>query len=161
VRQTFKTKEEAQDWEEKVLKRMKVVKSERWLNKTDRPGPYNASLSENHKKKISEGNKGKTFSEKHKQNISKNHAPCSGNQNSFFGHKHSEETRKRIGNRNYSDQSGGSHYCAKPVRINGKIYRCVKDASKELKIPHSTLSSYLKGRRICPKWLEMEYLLKT
>jgi site-specific DNA-cytosine methylase len=35
VRRTFQTQKEARDWEIKVLRRMKVIKSERWLNKTD------------------------------------------------------------------------------------------------------------------------------
>ena len=64
VRQTFKTKEEAQDWEIKVLKRMKVVKSERWLNKTDRKGPSNFGIchSEETKRKIGQANKGNNSS---------------------------------------------------------------------------------------------------
>lgn len=35
VRRTFKTRVEARDWEHKVLRRMKVVFDEKWLNKTD------------------------------------------------------------------------------------------------------------------------------
>lgn len=60
----------------------------------------------------------KPKSEEHKQNISKNHAPCSGSLNSFFGHKHTQESKKRIGNRDYSNQKGINHYSAKSVQIN-------------------------------------------
>lgn len=56
VRHTFKTKDETQDWETTVLKRMKVVKSEKWLNKTDRKGPSHFGIphSKEVKRKISE-----------------------------------------------------------------------------------------------------------
>ena len=53
VRRIFQTKDEARDWEIKVLKRMKVVKSKQWLNKTDRKGFYCTNHSEETKQKIS------------------------------------------------------------------------------------------------------------
>lgn len=140
---------------------MKVVKSQQWLNKTDRQGPYNASLSERHRKRISEWHKGKKVSEETKQRISKNHAPCFGSANGFFGHTHTKESKERIGNRDYSNQKGGNHYNAKPVRINGEAYQSIKDASIKLKISQSAISSYLKGRRNPPKGWVVEYLPKT
>ena len=51
MRQTFKTKKEARNWEIKVLKRMKVVKSDRWLNKTDRKGPSHFGMPHSEKTK--------------------------------------------------------------------------------------------------------------
>lgn len=39
IRKIFKTTKAAREWEEKVLKRMKVKSSDRWLNKNDRSAP--------------------------------------------------------------------------------------------------------------------------
>ena len=39
VRRTFQTKKETTIWESKVLRRLRVVKDKRWLNKTCQPGP--------------------------------------------------------------------------------------------------------------------------
>jgi hypothetical protein len=58
-------------------------------------GPF----SEEHKRKISEANKGKTFimSEEAKKKISETmKGKHSGEKNPFYGKKHSEETRKKI-----------------------------------------------------------------
>jgi len=149
IRKTFSTIEKARSWEHKVLRRMKVVESSRWLNKTDNksifpmPGPLNAMygktgelsprfgtshsvetkriigeksrkkrgkmpvgfsekmrnivLGRTHtaetKNKIKEALSGRTISEEHKKNISKNHADMSGYKNPFFGKKHSEEAK--------------------------------------------------------------------
>jgi hypothetical protein len=67
-------------------------------------------LSKEHCEKISVANKGKRLSEEHKQKVKDNHADCSGENNSFFGKSHSEETKKKIGNRDYSSQSGENHW---------------------------------------------------
>lgn len=40
MRQTFQTKEDAKKWESKVLRRMKVVTNERWLNKSESSGKF-------------------------------------------------------------------------------------------------------------------------
>lgn len=61
IRKTFQTEKETRKWEIKVLKRMRVVKSKQWLNKTDREGPSRLGilLSEEHKAKISAAKKRK------------------------------------------------------------------------------------------------------
>ena len=62
IRRTFQTKEEAREWEIKVLKRMKVVKNGRWLNKTDRKGPTHSGILHSTKTKelISRKKKGQS-----------------------------------------------------------------------------------------------------
>lgn len=75
IRRTFHTEKKARKWERKVLRRMKVVKSKRWLNKTDRQGPSNFGIphSEEHKDKISAAKKGVSMSEEAKKPISAAH----------------------------------------------------------------------------------------
>lgn len=66
IRRKFLTKIEALNWEHKVLKRMKVIKKENWLNKTDNKAIY---IDEQTQKlisqKISRALKGKKKSEEH------------------------------------------------------------------------------------------------
>ena len=69
MRQTFNDSLQAREWEEKVLKRMKVVKSDRWLNKSDRRGQPYGALSEETKRKISRSLKGKPANNKRKTHI--------------------------------------------------------------------------------------------
>jgi hypothetical protein len=71
VRKTFESRDAARGWEHRVLKRMKVRKSKRWLNKsdiihhyTDTPKvPWNKgkSLPEDHKEKIRDSLSGRTI----------------------------------------------------------------------------------------------------
>ena len=71
VRKIFVTKEQARSWETKVLKRMKVVANEVFLNKNDRPAPpiSNRPMSEYNKKKLLEAKLGKPRSEATKQKL--------------------------------------------------------------------------------------------
>lgn len=152
VRKTFNSVDTARSWEHTVLRRMKVVESDQWLNKTDNksivpmPGELNpmygktGTLSHRYgtqhseqakqiigekskkkrgnmptefsekmrsivsgrkhtddtKNKIKEKLTGRSFSEEHKKNISKNHADVSGNNNSFFGKHHSAEAKAKM-----------------------------------------------------------------
>lgn len=68
IRQTFKSKEEAISWEHRVLQRMKVVRSHRWLNQHDNrcfSWDTNPMLGRRHtteskdKMKLNSGNKGR------------------------------------------------------------------------------------------------------
>jgi len=71
IRKKFANKEEAINWETRVLKKMKVVAREDFLNKNDMPAPpiNNRIMSTNTKTKISSALKGKPKSEEHKQKI--------------------------------------------------------------------------------------------
>ena len=64
MRQIFQTKEDARDWEHKVLRRMKVVRDERWLNKTHSlmPSFFGCKHSEKSKNQIKNKLKGKSQS---------------------------------------------------------------------------------------------------
>jgi group I intron endonuclease len=72
-----------------------------WIKKLDSTNPeigYNLSvggtgLDAETAKKCSIG---KNFSEKHKKNISKNHADVSGENNPMYGKTHNESTKKKI-----------------------------------------------------------------
>ena len=52
--------------------------------------------SEEHRQKISKGNKGKNKSEEHKQKLKENHADYKGVNNPMYGKKQTEETRQKI-----------------------------------------------------------------
>ena len=73
IRKTFDTVREARDWEERVLKRMKVVIREDFINQNDRMAPpirygkRDASVGV----KISAALKGKPKSKQHRANLSK------------------------------------------------------------------------------------------
>ena len=79
IRRTFDNIEKARYWEHKVLKRMKILKDERFLNKTDNMSIiHDVPHSEEAKKLMSEKKKGKSnlklrgrkYSDEHKQKIS-------------------------------------------------------------------------------------------
>jgi hypothetical protein len=71
IRKIFPTKEQAINWETRVLKRMKVVIREDFLNKNDAPAPpiNNRVMTTETKEKIGSSNRGKPKSESHKQKI--------------------------------------------------------------------------------------------
>ena len=87
IRKTFKNIESSQVWETKVLQRMRVINDDRFLNKgigkslqnfeirkdimIKKYGVENPSQLPGVSQKISESLKGKTKSEKHKQNMKK------------------------------------------------------------------------------------------
>jgi group I intron endonuclease len=110
-------------------------------------GGIHGPLSEEHKKKISESNKGKIKTKEHCDNIKKNHHNVNGKNNPFFGKKHSKETKEKIGKRKYikgekhhnygkptknSFKSGDLHPLSKPVTINEIRYASLALASKSV-----------------------------
>jgi len=85
IRKTFDNRESAIAWEHKVLRRMKVIKEDHWLNRAafpvfDNRGKnhpmFGKTLSKETKQKMSEANKGE------------NHP--------FYGKTHSEEAKRKI-----------------------------------------------------------------
>ena len=66
VRRTFKTSEEATQWEGKVLKRLKAPASTKWLNKSGGGGCHTPETAA----KISKALKGRKFSKEHRQKLS-------------------------------------------------------------------------------------------
>lgn len=100
IRKTFKSKDLAIIWEEKILRKFNVLHNEKWLN---------ASIAgyfihtEEIKKKISEANKGKLLSKEVKQKISKakkGKSPSIEHRKKISeantGKTANEQTRKRI-----------------------------------------------------------------
>ena len=111
IRRVFEAKEQASDWETRVLRRCKVLHDDRWINQNI--AGYIVPTEESRKKisdyhkgkpkskeqieKIRSGNigknKGKVASVEHRRKNSKAHA---GEKNGRYGKEVSEETRQRI-----------------------------------------------------------------
>lgn len=70
--------------------------------------------SQSHKEKISKALKGRSFSDEHKKHLKENHADFSGSSNPFFGKKHSEETKCKLRNADYSTRTGEHHHMKRP-----------------------------------------------
>lgn len=126
VRKIFDSSEKARAWEHKVLRRLKVIKNNKWLNKTDNCSidpelALNGARSipnQETRKKMKKAHEGKRLSEETKAKISvsrmgqpsgfKRHTTESkkklseigktktGEMNSFYGKQHSEETKRKI-----------------------------------------------------------------
>jgi hypothetical protein len=95
VRKVFLTKEHARSWENRVLRRMKVVMREEFLNKNDAPAPpiNDRVMSDITKTKISMVHKGKPKSEEHKQKIREARAK---QVNTRKGIRATDETKQKI-----------------------------------------------------------------
>lgn len=95
IRKVFASKEHARMWERKVLRRLKVVVREDFLNKNDAPAPpiNNRVMSTNTKNKISIAHKGKPKSEEHKQKIREARAKQVNTRKGILA---TEETKQKI-----------------------------------------------------------------
>jgi hypothetical protein len=69
-----------------------------------------------------------------------------GCDNSFYGKTHSAESRKQIGDRDYSCMSDGNNVKSKRVQVNGQEFSSINTATRSLGIPNSTITDVLKGR---------------
>ena len=127
---TFNSKEEATSFEKLMI--IKFNSYKKGYNSTlgGDGGATNIGvpLSDEHKKKISEANKGRIFTEEHKKNISKNHHDVSGVNNPSFG----KPTKS-------SFKSGSEHPNSKSVTIDGITYESLSSASKILKMSRETI----------------------
>jgi hypothetical protein len=101
IRKVFANKQEAIQWEETVLRRMKVLqKPEVWINKCinkairyDKHPRQGAIVSEETRKKISSSNKGKArFTDSQKEQMS---VDRSGSKHWNYGRKWSEEAKQK------------------------------------------------------------------
>lgn len=121
------TKEEA---EQKEIELIALYQSadRRYGYNIDNGGNCVGKCSEEHKKKISE--------------------KLSGKNNSFYGKKHSIESRNKI-SLNHADVSGGKHPKAKAVKCieTEIVYSCVREASEKTHIVQSNISRCCLGER--------------
>lgn len=92
--------------------------------------------------------KGKTTHNSHVYNALKveGNKMRTGTYNHFYGKKHTNTSKSKIGARCYIKQSGGYHTKSKKVNVNGNEFACIHDAVRSLGIPHSTISDVLKNR---------------
>ena len=100
MRQTFNDSLQAREWEEKVIRRIDAVKSDRWLNKS--PGkaipPRYGMENNNFGKDFSGENNpmyGKTHTEESRAMMSKNHYLRNGGVHPLQGKHHSEESKQK------------------------------------------------------------------
>jgi hypothetical protein len=95
IRKIFSARDLARRWETRVLKRMRVVMREDFLNKNDTPAPpiNNRVMTQATKEKIGTSNRGKPKSEEHKQKIK---AARAKQTNTRKGVPVSEETKQKI-----------------------------------------------------------------
>ena len=111
IRKTFNTQEQAVAWETKVLRRMRVLESDRWINQNIAgyvipTAESNAKISayhkgkpktEDHKRKLSESQKGisRTYNQtpEYRNKMSE---IMQGEGNPMFNKKHTLETKRKI-----------------------------------------------------------------
>jgi len=106
VRKIFDDANKARNWEEKVLKRMKVIEKDIWINKSNNKSidlEFSIHFGENNGmfgKKHSEETKCKMrrkFTEEHKAKLSASKKVAYlGSGNSFYGKKHSAESKLKM-----------------------------------------------------------------
>lgn len=160
IRQVFETKEQASDWETRVLRRCKVLHDDRWINQNI--AGYIVPTEES-RKKISDYHKDKPKTDEHKQNLSisqkgkpkvnsKNQTPeyralmstlKSGKNNPRYGKEVSEETRRKI-----SEAKKG-----KQVAHNKGVPMTDEQKQK--------LSEKMKGRKVDPDVLARRVAAQT
>lgn len=69
--------------------------------------------------------KGKVFSEEHRENLKKNHADISGEKNPFYKKKHSDETKNKISDKNRERFS--TDHARKSISDRQKLYHLTND----------------------------------
>lgn len=136
VRKTFHVKEDAIKWEINVLKRMKILYNEKWLNKNIcKAVEYTPEVRE----KISKTHKGKIISEQHKQSISEKMTghvfPESRNLKisaKMKGKPKSEEHKRKIGEKAKLRKGNGAFKGRKHTDETKQKIRDTKKKKREL-----------------------------
>ena len=134
IRKTFPDRaDDAVLWEHRVLRKMKVIHKESWLNETDNKAWL---MDEERKKKLSEIHMGKTLSKDHREAIGK----------SLAGGKRSEETKEKL--RQIAFKRDKSNYGGKPLSEEHKKKLSDMKKGKPLSEEHKKkLSEAAKNRK--------------
>lgn len=110
VRKIFHSKDEAISYEAKILRRMKVLESDRWLNQNISGAILIEQHSEETKAKISKSMKGKVRSAEHRRKLSealKGRKPKNFSQ--ISGKKLSDESKRKISEKMKGNQNARKH----------------------------------------------------
>ena len=92
IRKTFKTPQQAINWENKVLKRMKVIYRNDFLNLTN-----NKSIDPKYLSKIMSGKRNNFYGKKHtKESIKKMRLASLGKNNAMYGKPRTEEVKQKL-----------------------------------------------------------------
>jgi hypothetical protein len=147
VRKIFMTAAQARAWETRVLKKLKVVARQDFLNKNDSPAPpiNNRLMSDLTKNKISKSDRGRAKSELHRQKIKEARAKQI---NTRAGVPVSSETKKLLSAANtgkkYSDSTnakkgarGKTHWTYGRER-SSETKKLLSDANKGKKLNSDT-----------------------
>ena len=110
IRRTFDTQEQAVAWETKVLRRMRVLENDQWINQNIAGYVIPDDIA---RQKISDFHKDRPKTEEHKQKLRESQkgskrpwaihnlpADVSGENNGMYGKQHSEETKRKISEAN-------------------------------------------------------------
>ena len=126
---------ESYQFTSEIKEKIKINHSRSWKGKHH---------TEETKKKISVANKGRVFSEEHKEKIRKNHSHCK----SFQGRHHSAESKKKI-SENHFRLYGAENPSAKKVMCieTGEIFETIKEASEQKHANKNHISSCCNGHR--------------
>lgn len=129
IRKKFTNKKDAIDWESKVLTRMKVVQSEKWLNKTNNKAictSCNHKWSKESREKSSKSHTGLKHSEKHKESIRKS---MLGRKTPWLSTENHKQKMSLI-------TSGAGNPRAISIEYQDKRYDTIKDMMKETRTPY-------------------------
>ena len=157
IRKIFNDAYSARLWEHKVLRKLKVVKIEKWINKSDnvsicpeyaqlgRKNQIGKILSVLTKNKISKSRIGQKRSEKSKL---KQSLSVSGEKNHFYGKTHTDIFKFEQSERQKIKQLGCMNNNAVSIKYNNKIYGTMKQFSEETSISYYLINKMLATKQI-------------
>ncbi len=157
VRKTFISSKLAREWEYKVIKRMKIVESDIWLNKSNRGEYFHITKhSEETKRKISKSTKGRShgpMSEKQKQKIS---IAQKGEKSVHWGKRITEEHKEKIRLSSLGKTRPQFFSSANPffnkkhsTETKEKLSRFMNSPERQIKCPHCGKIGH---SNIMPRW---------
>lgn len=137
IRKTFENKNKCRSWESKVLKRMKVMQKDMWINKTDNecwPVQFGIKQSKNSIEKRMSKIRGTIWVTNGVSDFRVKIVPPG-----FYPGRTSKptitdkmkESSAKIGKRNKGKLSGGKNPASKRVAVNGTEYETIRQACKE------------------------------